>query len=251
MSATVSPVTAQAQEQRGTVTSAYTLFLGTWQIGAYFWIAVATITVAVAYVIDRWGDLESSTGDGFLGSAPAFLGVMGLIMPPSILTLHVVGGATRRSLFRGTIVAAVGLGITFALLGAIGMLVESLVLDALDLPTVTLDAHLYDSSGDFFGIWLSWSLSGLSYFLGGAAIAFGYYRWGALLGTVQTIGVVLLVLGADMLMGGGPSPQVLGGVESLSAVLLVSLSLLASAVVALILYLTLRDIPLKGNPASS
>ncbi|MGH1565665.1 hypothetical protein [Mumia sp. DW29H23] len=253
MSATISPVAVREQERRGSRISTYSLFAGTWQIGMYFWIAVVIISALVSVVIHTWDELDGSVADGVLGSAPIFLGVMGIIMPLGTLPLHLAGGGTRRSLFRGTVAAAVGIGVSFGLAGALGMLVEHLVFNALDWSSAVVDAGLYDSSGDFFAIWLSWSLSSIAYFLGGAAIALGYYRWGGVLGTVQLFVVLALVIGGEIALGGGLYSA---GVEHLTggavaAPLAVLISLVTSALVALVLQRTLRDVPLKPNSASA
>ena len=250
MSVAQSPTTARAQEQRGTSTSAYALFFGTWQLATYYWIAVVLISAAVTVMINTWDEVGGSIADGILGSVPFFLAVMGIIIPLGTLPLHVAGGGTRRSLFRGTVAATVALGVSMGLVGAFGMLVEYGVFAALDWPGTVEPAGLYDSSGDFFGIWLSWSLSGIGYFLGGAAVALGYYRWGPMLGTVVMLPIVALVIGGEIALGGGITSTDLGGLDgdsTLPAAASVALSLLASGGVALILHRTLRDLPLRAN----
>ncbi|MFD1827741.1 MULTISPECIES: hypothetical protein [Mumia] len=241
---------ARTQERRGMWTSAYATFVGTWQIGAYFWIAVVLISVGLTVVIDTWADVEGSIADGVLGSAPYFLGVMGIIIPLAMLPMHLAGGATRRSFTRGVVVAGFALGVTYAFAGAVGMLVESLVFGGLDWSTAIADPGLYDSSGDFFGIWLSWSLTSIAYFLGGVALAVGYYRWGGIGGTVGLILVVTLVVGAEIALGGGvysAGVDAVLGDNMFPAVVLVLISLAAIAAVVAILHRLLRDIPLRPS----
>ncbi|KAA1419989.1 hypothetical protein FE697_019080 [Mumia zhuanghuii] len=250
MTATVSPVTARDQEQRGFSTSAFATFVGTWQIGLYFWIAVVLISAGLTVVLDTWSELDGSVAEGVLGSAPIFLSVMGIVVPLGMLPLHLAGGATRRSFVRGTVTAAVGLGVTFALAGAVGMLIEYAVFNALDWPTVVDNPGLYDSSGDFFAIWLSWSLSSIAYFLAGTAIGFGYYRWGGILGTVQLVVAVGLVIGGELALGGGLPSGMFGELFDSGPMPLLVGVLGCTAAIAALTYLvhrTLRDIPLKSG----
>ncbi|WP_262852729.1 hypothetical protein [Mumia quercus] len=243
---------APTQERRGMWTSAYATFVGTWQIGTYFWIAVVLISVGLTFVLDRWSEVDSSVADGILGSAPIFLGVMGIVVPLAMLPLHLAGGATRRSFVRGIVVAGVGLGLTFGLAGALGMLVESVVLDALGWSATAESSALYDSSGDFLGIWLSWGLSSTAFFLGGTAIAVGYYRWGGVRGTAFLVPVVALVVGGETVLGGGVYSVAIDaavGDDVVPAVAAVLIALAAVATLAALVHRALRDIPL--NPSAT
>lgn len=249
MTATTAPVTTADQERRGLRTSAYALFVGTWRIGLYYWLTVVIISGVVTAVIDGWDELDGSVADGILGSAPIFLSVMGLIVSLGLLPLHLVGGVTRRSFARGLVVAAVGLAVTFGFVGAIGMLVEYVVFSAADWSTAVHEPGLYDSSGDFFQIWLSWTLSGIAYTLAGAAIGLGYYRWGALLGTVQLFVAVALGALSELVLGAGLTRGVFGRIfdDGPPVVVAVVISLAASAALAYLLERTVREIPLRSG----
>lgn len=240
---------ARAHEMRGTRTSAYALFVQTWKIGVYFWIAVVLISIALTVVLDRWSDISESVADGLLGSAPIFLSVMGVILPLALLPLHLAGGATRRSFVRGIVLCGAALGVSFAFVGAVGMLVESVVFDTQGWSTSVEDPGLYDSSGDFFGIWLSWSLSGFAYFLAGTALALGYYRWGAWLGTAFMLVAVALVVVGEVMLGGGIYSVAFDAVvgDVVPALLGVVVSLAVSAALAGLVHRALRDIALRSS----
>ncbi|WP_370614152.1 hypothetical protein [Mumia sp. Pv 4-285] len=248
MTATLSPVTARDQDQRGTRTSGYAMFVGTWQISIYFWIAVVMISAVLTVVLNTWDEIDGSVADGILGSAPIFLSVMGVIVPLGLLPLHLAGGVTRRSFGRGVVTAAIGLGVTFGFAGAVGMLVESLVFSALDWSTAVDAPGLYDSSGDFLLIWLSWTLSCIAYTLAGAAISLGYYRWGSILGTLQMAAAIALVVAGELALGGGLTSGTLGRIFGDDQLPVLVAVLVSAAVLAALGYLvarTVREIPLK------
>ncbi|KHL11264.1 hypothetical protein CLV56_3087 [Mumia flava] len=250
MTATTLPYDAAALDRRTTLLSGVSAFVGTWRVGRYFWAIVVAITIAVLYLTDRYGEVEGTVADGILGSEKIFLGVMGIIIPLAMLSLHLAAGGTRRALFRGLLGAGVALAVTFAMAGAAGMLVESLVADAAGWPGSVQDARLYDEAGDFFAIVLSWSLSGLAYFLGGATVGIAYSRWGPFRGTVVLVPMIAAVAAVEVMLGGGAlGPVFTQMADQTAGVVAVAVSVVIIAVLAVVLHRTIRDVPIRtGAP---
>lgn len=227
--------TARDQDRIAATDAGLSVFRTSWRLGLYFWSTVVIVTAVVSWLIVRTGnDVDGSLPDGVLGSGRYFLSVLGLILVIAMLPVRIAAGSTRRALSRGLLVAGVAVAATFALLGALLMLATSWVYDARGWSTVVAgDAALYGHVGDVAGIWLTWAVLNLAYFVAGAGIAVVYYRYGVWWGSVFTAGLVVLVAGVEAALRGWPFGSAAAGV---------GLAVLLTAVLAAIVHALVRRI---------
>ncbi|MFF5293470.1 hypothetical protein [Paractinoplanes globisporus] len=172
-------------------------------------------------------------------AAKYWLLVVGIILIAMQLRQFVVNGATRHEFLAGMAVFGLVLVVGWAVAIVLGHGIESAVLGALDkqgpdYPTFTAGGALRE-----FGQQLPVSLA---YFVSGATIAAGFYRWRAWIGLVVMVGGAVPAIVADALLGfnewGGlthdvPYPGALAA------------SLAATALVAWGLHRAISDVPIR------
>ncbi|MBE7699098.1 hypothetical protein H9623_02095 [Oerskovia sp. Sa1BUA8] len=194
----------RAAEQRSLRTAAWSMSVGTWQIGVWFWAIVLIIAGIIGYVEVRTDILDGSVIDGVVsGSAKFFLFVMGIITPLASIAVHVAAGGTRRSLIRSTWCTAVVLGLTFALVAAALGYVEWLVFRAQGWSPELDRAQLYADGGQVGTAFLVQLFFCSVYWLAGASIGMGYYRLGVWGGTFAIVPFLLPVVLVELAFQSG------------------------------------------------
>ncbi|SDS13014.1 hypothetical protein SAMN04489860_0866 [Paraoerskovia marina] len=156
---------------------------GTWYIGIWYFVVSVVAAVVVITIEVRNGGVGINPAAGPAGSARFFLFVMAILLPLMITPVHLAAGGTRRTLTRGFLRGGAAVGLMFAAVSTLLVVVQPVVLGWLDVPVV----------GDPFPIltYLGTQVAlCIVYVFTGNAIAISYYRFGGWVGTA----VLLLLL---------------------------------------------------------
>ncbi|MBD5786119.1 hypothetical protein IF650_08005 [Cellulosimicrobium terreum] len=179
-----------AAHRRGVRATAEYAVFATWYIGVWFWVVALAIGGIILFVMQRTGDVDLTAVSGPSESARFFLFVMGIVLPLSMVALHVAAGGTRRSFAQGMWVSGLVVGLTFGLVSAAVAWIEWWGFDRAGWPVDRVQNQLYQDGSQFGLVLLVQSVSCAVYFLVGIAIALGYYRAGFWRGT----GIMLVAL---------------------------------------------------------
>ena len=205
-----------------------------------FAVLLVVAEVIATQAVARHSDLGFSMWLVLAGHAAKYwILVIGIILVAMHLRQFVVNGATRHEFLAAVAVFGLVLSVAWAVAVPLGHGIESAVLGALDkqgpdYPTFTAGGALRE-----FGQQLPVSLA---YFVSGATIAAGFYRWRAWIGLVVMVGGAVPAIVADALLGfnewGGlthdvPYPAALAA------------SLAATALVAWGLHRAISDVPIR------
>ncbi|ACQ78746.1 hypothetical protein Bcav_0483 [Beutenbergia cavernae DSM 12333] len=217
-----------------------------------FWVVMVIVLVVLTIVQARTGALEEPVF-AFIGSGRWFLFVMGIIVPVAMLATHVVGGGgTRRSVVRGLWALAIASGIAFGLLALVMTIVQNALWAANDWPDVSLTGRSYVVTQPW-RLALSETVCNAVYYVAGAAVGTGYYRWGGWRGTAALpLAAVPAVVAEVTLQGssyGEPLARALG-MAAFSVPVAVAGSILATALAAGLLHLIVRDIRIRALTSS-
>ena len=236
----------RAAHQRSVRTATWSMSVGTWQIGAWFWVVVLVIAGVIGYVELRTDILDGSVIDGVVsGSAKFFLFVMGILTPIASIAVHVAAGGTRRSFIRSAWCTAAILGVTFALVAAVLGYVEWLVLRAQGLSAALDRDQLYADGGQVGTAFLVQLFFCSVYWLAGASVGMGYYGFGVWRGTFAIplflLPMVLVELAFQSGYFGRPFAQAVGLSDAQVLTAVVG-GLLALAAAAFAFHLVTRSV---------
>lgn len=204
----------------------------TWAVGVFFWVIYLAIQVVSTFAVARWG--EESVDLSISQAAPVFVFVMGILTPASLLTVHVVSGATRRCAIRGYVAAAAVIGLTFAVAQTLFTLLAGWLAG---VAGIEMDAGS-DPLGMVAGLTVAITIA----FLTGVAVAAGYRRLGGALGTLA-LPVLLAPAALTFWSTGALRGQVSIGVGVTGIGWLAALAGLVIA--AGVVWLLLRRIPIR------
>lgn len=219
MSATTALV--RDAEQRGARRAAAVTVRVVVTIGAWYWAIFLVVAAAVIIGNDRFGSgLDQGVLDAQMGGPSRwFLLVLGIIIPAAYLRLHVAAGGTRRSLAVGTVQGALVSGVLIGLVTALYLLGERALFAALDQPWVREFGLPVDGVAGVALTVLSEALVAATYYLAGAAISAGYYRFGVVRGSLYLLAALVPAALADLSTHTGVTALVVGP-ENLPGVLL-------------------------------
>jgi hypothetical protein len=233
-------------EKRSLRTAVWSMAVGTWQIGVWFWAIVLIIAGGIGYVEVRTDILDGSVIDGVVsGSAKFFLFVMGIITPIAMIAVHVAAGGTRRSFIRSTWLTAVILGLTFAAVAAGLGYVEWLVFRAQGWAPELDRAQLYADGGQVGTAFLVQLFFCGVYWLSGAAVGMGYYGSGVWRGTFALVPLLLPMVLVELAFQSGyfgkPFAQAVGLADA-QVLTAVAGGLVALAAAAFTFHLVTRSV---------
>ncbi|GAA4730973.1 hypothetical protein GCM10023216_23610 [Isoptericola chiayiensis] len=219
-------------------------------VGLGFWVVVGLAGVVVPQIVDRAGNQMDT---GVLGtggySARWFAFALGLIMVATIAPNHVAAGGTRRSLFRGSLLAAAVGGVFNGLAYAVAKLAERSYFDALGW---TWEAPEFLVFGGRSGFTLTVVAAGLAiaaYVLVGIAVAIGYLHHGPWRGTLLLVPNAAVLALAEVATRTERFLEPLG--PELTGATAVAATLVATSAVVVIaagwLRLNLRTLPIRPS----
>lgn len=223
-------------------------------IGGWYWAIFTIVAVSVIVGSVQFGSgLDQGVVDAQIGgSSRWFMMVLGTVVPAAYLRLHVAAGGTRRSLVTGTVRGGILGGALIGLVTAVYTLGERALFGALDLTWSREYGLPVDGYAGIALTTVTEALVAATYYLVGAAIAAGYYRFGMVRGTVYVLaalvpaalvdlashtGVAALIAGLDNLPDGGTG-VLLGLVGGAVAI----------GLAAWLLSVPLRSVPLRPTP---
>lgn len=190
-------------------------------IGAWYWVIFVIVAVAIIVGKARLGSgLDEGVVDAQMGGPSRwFVLVLGMIIPAAYLRLHVAAGGTRRALVTGTVQGALVGGAMLGLVTAVYLVGERALFDALGQTWSREYGLPVDGYAGIALTIVTETLVVATYYLVGATISAGYYRFGMVLGTLYAVpalvpaalvdlathtGVTALVVGPQNLPDGGP-----------------------------------------------
>ena len=173
-----------------------TLAVGHLFMGAIYWGIFLVITIALPLVVRAaGGEISGGAMTGAEFSARWFAFSLGVVLLTMLLVAHLAAGGTRRTLWVGSVGAALVAGVAYGVLNAVGLLVERGIFRSLGWQWDRLGSALVPQDDWFVVSAAAEALAVAVYVLVGAAIAAGYYSRGILRGTLLIVpGVVILAL---------------------------------------------------------
>jgi hypothetical protein len=177
------PVPAPRPVRGPVVRTAINQLLFFWRAAAWFWAIVAVLVVVATLIVDRFGAIEASTFWYARQAAIWFPFSVLIGVASTYLPVHVAVGMTRRSYARGSLLAAVGMAASFALVATGLLAVERLVFDAIGWPWRLADGWSSADSGLWavgLGLLVTYLVADLSGLLVGTVYATGGAWWGTL-----------------------------------------------------------------------
>jgi hypothetical protein len=201
--------------------------------GAGFWAVFTLLAVIVPVIVDHYGN---EMGGGVLigaeYSARWFAFTLGIILVSMIMTNHVAAGGTRRSLFTGSVVAAVLTGAVYGVLNVAAFLVERAVFTGFGWTWHAPGDVLPDGIGWWAGVALSELLVVTVYVMVGIAVAVGYQNHGVWTGTLLIVPALVLLAAVEVAAGTGTADDLLGHLRTGSGPLWYALGLVVVAAAA-------------------
>lgn len=172
-----------AAHRRGVRATAEYAVGATWYIGVWFWVIAIVVGAIIFVVMRRNDDVDINAVSSVMDSARFFLFVMGIVMPLSMIALHVAAGGTRRSITQGLWVSGAVIGVTYGLASAAVGWFQWWLFTRNGWSATPAQDQLYEDGSEVGLVLLVQSLLCATYFLAGAVIALGYYRSGFWVGT--------------------------------------------------------------------
>ncbi|WNB87191.1 hypothetical protein [Cellulomonas sp. ATA003] len=207
------------------------------------------VAVVLTVVLHRVDELEGSVWE-MLDQGPRwFLFAMGIAVVTGYLTAHVANGMTRRSFTAAATVAGLGVVAAYAVVTAVGYLVERAVFDARGWPTTLGSHHLYTDTGQIALVLAENGLVPAVYAASGLCVGAVYYRGGGWWGTLTlplTVGPVLVAEAAARPDWVAAAPGPLGGGDPLPTVVLAAVCLGLAAALLAVTHAALRGAPLRA-----
>lgn len=236
--------------------------LGIRQIIFPLWITIALGLAAITATVSYFTAYDGSVWVAGASSAKFYLGVVGILMSVTVLPLYVTNGITRRHFVIGGSIVVVATAVIAGLLTLLGYGVESVVFDLAGMSDILEEQDAFRSVSRAALIFVAYTAGSAAYMCGGWLIGSGYYRWGAVGGTVFILVALLPVIGTEYLLNadmiwdsgvslGGPAgayrslpERIFGDVEiPVGLAALVAFALIAAGL--LLNHRLLRDVTIK------
>lgn len=219
-------------------------------IGGVFLLAV----MLLVGVVSTFTDIRLSGWETGTQLIRWFVGAIGVYLTAIYLPLYVLHGRTRREVAIDSGMFAGVYAVLVAVLVTAGYAIEGLVYRVAGWSQTLDNVHLFDSPAQYHLILLEYTLVLAVWIAGGAMLGAAFYR-SALLGmTMIPVGLAAVVLieigtGPGHL---GPLPPPLmevGGLELgvFSPLVAVGTSVLSCAVLAVVTWWILRDVPIRNQ----
>lgn len=220
-------------------------------IGLWFWGILAVVQIGLGVLLPRLldvlgsGSAGASVQVGPVGAPQVFLFVMGIITGSGFLDVHVAAGATRRSAWRGWVLAAPAVGIAFAAVGLLTTALARLVAAAI-VPDQAAAAGAHGPFDDALPVAAALAVLGATAFLVGIAVNLVYRHLGGGLGTLALpVALAPVVLAHVVLLQGGASTPDGGSVPGVgTSPLGWSLAVVCLALTPPLLHVLLRRLPI-------
>ncbi|GMA32011.1 hypothetical protein [Litorihabitans aurantiacus] len=214
-------------------------------IGLWFWGILVVLQVGIGIVLPRVLDDEEAgiqISAGPVGPVQVFLFVMGIVTAAGLLTVHVAAGGTRRSAWRGWLLAAPVVGVSFAVVGLGVTALSRAVATASGPDGASLPGAFEAAVPTACGL----AILGTTAYLTGIAVNVTYRRLGGGLGTLALplVGAPV-ILAHVVLMGGGSGDGGVGDVPGVATSVVGWAAAVGCAVVAGVLVaLVVRRTPI-------
>jgi hypothetical protein len=179
---------------------------------SWFWSILIVVFAIVLTARASTAEVDTSTWL-WMGSSPKiFALVIGILLPTLALPRWVSHGITRRAFTFAADIIVGAIAIMGAALVAVGYAAESVVYRAVGLQDALddLPLRLFADSSAWYLIVVQYALLFGAYAITGWLIGAGYYRWGALRGTLFLIPAALPLVATEAILVGQPLADELG-----------------------------------------
>jgi hypothetical protein len=164
-----------------------------------YWAIMASVYAVIVVPVATWGTPDVSIWATSGGSAPKyFLLALGIMVTTVFLPIYVGNGVTRRHFAFGASVYVIWVAAIYAVVMAIGYVVERPLYVANDLIAGLEDPYPVQSFGDWLTVLVAEALVGLVYLCVGWFLGSAFYRLGALWGIAVTPLAALPVVATEM-----------------------------------------------------
>lgn len=216
--------------------------------GFFFMLVSGTLIAAIAI----FGTVETSVMAEADGVVAPYAGFIGGYVMYSLLPMHVANGQTRREFGKQAAVFAPIFALAVALLMQVSFLLEWALYSALDWPRDVSSEHLYSSATQLHLVFTEHLLVFLVWIVAGGFVGAAFYRSSDLGAISIPLGLVLVSAAGIALRGAwGPLGSIYehltGGPAELPLAIAVLIALLAAAVGGWLVWLTIRDIPIRSQ----
>jgi|GEM_PF-5116495 len=167
-------------------------------VAGAFWAIMIVLLVVVETLVLVFADDPSSVWQGFRWAPQYFLLFMGVMLVTTYLPIQVAHGITRSIAIRAGSLIAVVISVAFAVVLELGFLAERGLYNALGLVQFPDSIDLVASPERILLSITEFSVLYLAYFVGGWAIAAGFYRFGGWIGTLMIAPAAAPALLAEM-----------------------------------------------------
>jgi hypothetical protein len=202
----------------------------------WFWAILALVFVAIGWLMERFGTLDSSVWE-MSGTAPRWaLFVLGILFATMHLPVLVAHGVTRRAAAVAGAGAGTLLGLAAAAVVQAGYLVERAVYIDIDRAQYLEQEHLFRTPVEAHLVLTEYALLFVAYLVSGWLVGIGYYRFGGILGTLFLVPAMVPAAGVDAVLATGWSDTILThlniGAGNTPVAIVLSLVLIAGGSVA-------------------
>jgi len=192
-----------AAHRRGVRSTAEYAVNATWYVGVWFWAIAILVGGIILFFMQRSDDVDLTAVSSVAESARFYLLVMGIVLPLSMVALHVAAGGTRRSFAHGLWCAAAVTGVTYGLASAVVTWCQWWLFTRNGWPAEAAQEQLYEDGSEFGLVLLVHSLFCAVYFLAGTVVALGYYRSGFWGGTALVLVALVPVVLVEVSLQSG------------------------------------------------
>jgi hypothetical protein len=183
-------------------------------IGAGFWALFMLVAVVVPLIVDAAGnDMTNGVLVGAEYSARWFAFSVAIATTATISMNHVAAGGTRRALYVGSVISALGVSVLYGVLGVVALLGERALFGALGWDWRAPIDVVDPSASWFLHAGLADLVVAATYAMVGTAIATAYQTYGVTQGTVLLVPSLVLLLGVDLAAGTGSGDDLFGGLR--------------------------------------
>lgn len=149
----------------------------------WIWVALA-VTIVQAVIAWRVVGTDHSVWLFTHSVSTVMLGVFGIIMTPTFITMYVANGMTRRNFAIGGTAFIVSLSLVVALLQTVGFGVEEVIYGSAGIKDVLDRPLVFDAVGNALRVFAICLGTYVAYMTSGWLIGTGFKRWGPLVGTL-------------------------------------------------------------------
>ncbi len=225
------------------------------EVGRWFWPLGLVIPALVGAAIAHFTPVTKSIWEN-AGQWPRWwLLAMAITLVSAHLPIVVAHGVTRRSALRALAVSGVLIALLWAGFMVVGHVLERAIYDRLGWSDVMDIPHVFADGYDVLPMFAEYGLIFLAYLATGVLIGGLYYRFGPIRGTLLLVPAMLPVVAIELLLLStgwytglfGPLNHRGMDVSRPPLAVFVGLVLVILSIVALAIYLVLRDVPIRSK----